>query len=152
MPTLMEIKEDRQSQPPLRARCRAPHDRRQSYAELRNPGPDEGPPSGRFLPPSVDLLKRVLATSDEDDGIEMIYREVDARLRQGRFTDVDTLLAGIDGAALTTLPVVYLLAFVSITHAAAEHLHARPTFLARVRAQIAAAEPLAVDELLAGFE
>ena len=93
-----------------------------------------------------------LAASDPDDGIEMIYTEVDALLRKSLFGDVDTLLAALDATTMSSLSLIHVLAFVSITHAAREHLIARPAFMGRVRQHFTAIEPERTEGLLAGFE
>lgn len=92
-------------------------------------------------------VRAATAASDPDDGLDMIYREIDALLRRGAFPQVDALLAAVD----MTLPTVYLLAFVSITSAAREHL-AWDDFLRRVRERLSIVEPDRVEELLRGFE
>ena len=102
------------------------------------------------LSPVFTLLARVrgaATASDPDDGLDLIYHEMDALLRDGAFPQVDAILSAID----MTLPVVYLLAFVSITSAARGHVAWKP-FLDRVREHLSRVEPDRVEELLRGFE
>src|SRR5262245_40589331 len=124
MPDLLDLKEE--NRPTMRPSCRGSRARRHDYTDMRNPRPGERPSSGRIsvAPRSVveplpnDLLERVreCANAEEpDDGIALIYTEVDALLRRGAFPEVDALLGAVDASSL---PVVHLLAFVSITCAA----------------------------------
>jgi hypothetical protein len=88
-------------------------------------------------------------TTDPEDAIDLIYAEVDTLLREGSFARVDEILDQVEAASL---PVVPLLAFVSITNAARDVLAARHGFVARVRQHLARVEPGRVEELLAGLE
>lgn len=99
----------------------------------------------------MSLWDRFLAAADEDDQIDIVYTGIDSRLRHGRFEEVDEILAGITDAQMAEMPTVCLLAWVSITHAAAHVLPDRPVFLARVRQHLELVEPNRVEELLQGF-
>jgi len=102
------------------------------------------------LSPVFTFLARVrgaTTASDPDDGLDLIYHEIDALLREGAFPQVDAILSAVD----MTLPVVYLLAFVSITSAARVYVAWKP-FLDRVRQHLSRVEPERVEELLRGFE
>jgi hypothetical protein len=92
---------------------------------------------------------RITASADPDDGVELIYTEIDACLRAGWFAQVDALLEMVKPS---TLEVLHLLALVSITYAAREHVPARARFVARVRQHLVDVEPARAEELLAGFE
>ena len=84
----------------------------------------------------------------QEDHLDRIYSEVDALLCDGRFGAVDERLRTTDVASL---PVVQLLALVSITEAASDRLAERRPFLARVRQHLTEVEPHRVDALLIGF-
>lgn len=92
---------------------------------------------------------RTWLAQDDDEAIDYIYREVDTFLRKSEFSRVDDILRAVD---ISSLPVVSLLAFVSITNAPRSLLPARPGFVARVRQHLASVEPNRVEELLAGIE
>jgi hypothetical protein len=83
------------------------------------------------------------------DVVEIIYREVDALLRAGSFSQVDDLIQGVDPRAWS---VVSLLAFVSITRDARDHLRERGDLVERVRSHLEGIEGARAEELLAGLE
>lgn len=99
----------------------------------------------------MSLWENFLAATDEDERIDIVYVGIDSRLRHGRFEEVDEILAGITDVQMAAMPIVCLLAWVSITHAAAHVLPDRPNFLARVRRHLEQVEPNRVEALLQGF-
>jgi hypothetical protein len=91
---------------------------------------------------------RAPARGASEDTIERIYQHVDAMLRRGEFAGVDAMLRCVD----LSWPTVDLLAYVSITHAAAGLLKEYRPFVARVRAELTTREPDRVNDLMQGFD
>jgi hypothetical protein len=60
-----------------------------------------------------------------DAVLDSLYDDVDDAFRAGRFAEVDVKIAALDVEAL---PIVLLLGWLTITHAAAEKLPARAGF------------------------
>ncbi len=140
-------------------RCRSIRARPRGYFDIQQHVLNEAPtsarqPSGNTLlrDPAEIFLARVTEVAREqepEEGLEIIYPEIDALLRAGKFEECDHILVI---AEKTRLPVVHALAFVSITSAARDKLPARSSFVATVRARLEHDEPTMVDELLAGIE
>lgn len=107
--------------------------------------------SVRQLKERRSIWDQFLAAPCEDEQLDVIYEGIDHRLRQGQFPEVDAILTNITDAQMAAMPTVCLLAWVSITHAAAHVMPDRPVFLARVRRQLELVEPDRVEELLRGF-
>jgi hypothetical protein len=142
MPSLLDFKEDTSTW--SRRRCSFKRPKSRDYADLQSPST---PPAGA----PTDLVERIMVAAgmpDPEDAVELIYREIDALLREGSFSKVDALLDAVDPSKLAP---VHLLAFVSITSAASAHLR-WSDFVARVRQRLAVIDPARVEELLAGFE
>ena len=138
MPSLIELRQDE----PVRRCPRRRHD----YVELRAQNP---------VSPGIMLLGRIreaARSTDPEDGIELIYCELDSLFSKGLFSQVDELLDALDPAKEPTLPVLHLLAVTSITSAAKDRLRFRSAFVARVRAHLARVDTARVEELLAGLE
>ena len=85
---------------------------------------------------------------DDDDSVLRIYLAADSALTAGRFGEVDAMLAAVDVPATS---IVDLLAWVSITQAASEHLPGRAAFVANVRRHLTATDPERVEALMRGF-
>ncbi len=85
---------------------------------------------------------------DEDAELLLIYSTVDELLRAGEFEQVDNLLLAQDWRKL---PLVQLLAYVSITDAAKHRLKRRHHFMERVKVRLRRETPDRIDELLKGF-
>jgi hypothetical protein len=83
--------------------------------------------------------------------VDLIYREVDNLLRAGSFSQVDDLIRNVDPES-NDWSLVELLAFVSITHAAKQHLQERRGLFERVRRYLESVDPSRVVELLDGLE
>ena len=86
--------------------------------------------------------------AEDDDSVMRIYLAADSALTAGRFGEVDAMLAAVDVPAES---IIDLLARVSITQAAADHLPSRPAFVANVRRHLAAVDPERAEALMAGF-
>lgn len=91
---------------------------------------------------------RSLIVDGDDDAIDAIYSNVDGLLRAAQFDEVDGLLRAIDA---DSVPIVRLLAFMSISHVARDRVTAWESFYARVRERIQREHPDRVDELLVGW-
>jgi hypothetical protein len=110
-------------------------------------------PSGRIsaAPPApttlVEHVRQVIA-DDEDAAIDLIYTTIDAHLRAGQFATVDGVLSAVP----LDLPIVHLLAFVSISRAARDELSSWRPFVRRVRDHLTEVAPERVDRLLAHLE
>jgi hypothetical protein len=83
-----------------------------------------------------------------EDDLLAVYIRVDEQLNAGRFADVERDLAAVDVA---TLPVVLLLAWLSITHAAKEHLPGRDAFADAVKTRLEREDPERAEDLLRGL-
>lgn len=151
MPDLFDLKDARHKTARRHCPVAPARPRRHDYCDMLTMLISE-PPSGRVsvVPSAVvsDLLGSIRRAADDDDAIDVIYGGVDALLRAGDFAQVDALLTAIDPS---DWKVVHLLAFVSITSAARDHV-AWAAFLDRVRQHVEGVEPERVRELLAGFE
>lgn len=86
--------------------------------------------------------------AEDDDSVMRIYLAADSALTAGRFGEVDAMLAAVDVPATS---IVDLLAWVSITQAASEHLPGRAAFVANVRQHLTATDPERVEALMRGF-
>jgi hypothetical protein len=95
----------------------------------------------------LEQLRAAIVT-DADEALDLVYSTIDELLRQGDFRQVDEMLASVS----TSLPIVHLLAFVSISRTARGDLHAWRPLVERVRAHLSKVVPNRVEELLAGFE
>lgn len=84
----------------------------------------------------------------DEDAIMTIFNLVDAQLSAGLFVEVEFGLAAVDIEATST---VVLLAWLSITHAAKEHLPGRAAFAQAVKAKLERDEPERAEELLRGL-
>jgi len=91
----------------------------------------------------------LLDDSDKEDAILLIYTTIDAHHRAGDFAIVDAMF---DHFPIVRTPVVLLLAFLSITKAAAHELPGRVDFAKQVRAHLEDIEPDRVERLLSGIE
>lgn len=85
-----------------------------------------------------------------EDGLDMVYQDVDALMREGRFVAVNDILGLLRGH-VADMPVVIALGVVSITQPASGFLLARPAFIAEVRELLSAREPGREAELLEGI-
>lgn len=86
--------------------------------------------------------------ADIETEILIVYLRVDCQLRSGEFEAVDRDLAAIH---VDTTPLVLLLAWLSITHPAKDHLPARAAFASAVKARCEREEPERIEELLRGL-
>jgi GNAT superfamily N-acetyltransferase len=92
--------------------------------------------------------KAIAAALDEDAALDAIYESTDDALCEGRFADVDAALAALD---VETVPILFLLGWLSITLAAAELLPSREAFAAKVRARVERDDPEHAEGLLRGL-
>jgi hypothetical protein len=84
-----------------------------------------------------------------DDLVDAIYSHIDMQLRKGRFEAVDHELERVTPL---TCEVIEMLAYLSITSAAKEHLPGRDRLVTRVRDHLTKTDPARVEELLMGLE
>lgn len=147
MPTLIELRD--RVHAPTHARCR----RSRSYTDLLSNQKvqrlsSQWPTSSGAAIAFLNELRNVLQ-DDSDLAVDYVYREIDALLRREDFSRVDDILKAMD---VQSLPVLPLLAFVSITNAPRSSLSARTSFVGRVRRHLEQIEPNRVGELLVGIE
>lgn len=88
------------------------------------------------------------ANNDLQDGVFFIYSTIDELLTHGSFELCDQILR----SNFDNLPVVHLLALLSITLPARHELKQRETFSKRVRTHIMKKDSSRAEELLAGLE
>lgn len=106
---------------------------------------------------SANLLERVyFAKKLEEEGnalaaIDIIYREIDGRLRNGKFLECDRALKVLRPKALSDHVIIGIL---SITLAASKRLKARPRFFlaARQEIQVRGMDPTSLIDGLRGWK
>jgi len=114
-----------------------------------------GDVSGEVLPAPVDApiwLGDVYSLVDRkrpDEAVDILFDHVDDLLIAGQFTKCDELLQTID---LKRLDANLIVAVLSITLAAAEHLPYRERLLVRVKERLSIIASGRVERLLSGLD
>lgn len=91
----------------------------------------------------------LVARQRPDDAVDILFDHIDDLLLAGRFAHCDELLRAVDLARLDTNLIVAVL---SITLMAAEHLPYRARFFERARRRLAILAPDRVERLLSGLD
>lgn len=96
----------------------------------------------------LDDVYSLVAREKIDDAIDIVLRELDTLLEEGRLDDVDSALAAID---VERLDINLMLSVLTITLSASDTLKRRARFLERVEKKLEEQAPSRVERLLEGL-